>query len=261
MSLLNWRERQTYAPNARSNVSFIWNGTNDVASHGESAQTAVNYILSECNLMHSFGYKTIAATMISRTGNDPNKNAVNGLLRAQALTACDALADFAALPAVGADGANSGTIGTIEACPGATTNFQSDCIHLTQTAQQNLVAPMASHAIDQVTGSTPGNCDPNVVTAATYTSVAADGCKVFNASTNAIVDTLPSAVGYTNRVIKRCNNTLSGSNTVTIAAPSDNPFNGITGTTTVTVANNACKDFKGTLVSASAGGAYWQQLN
>jgi hypothetical protein len=62
-------------------------------------------------------------------------------------------------------------------------------------------------------------------------------------------------------VIKRCNNTLSGSNTVTIAAPSDNPFNGITGTTTVTVANNACKDFKGTLVSASAGGAYWQQLN
>ena len=261
MSLLNYRERQTYAPNARSNISFIWNGTNDMATHGETSQTAMNYVISECSLMHSFGYKTIAATMISRTGNDPVKNTFNALMRAQVLTACDALADFAAQPMVGADGANSGTIGTIEACPGGTTYFQSDCTHLTQTGQQTIVAPIASHAIDQVTGSSIANCDPNVVTAASYTSVAADGCKVFNTASNNITDTLPSAIGYTNRIIRRCNNSLSGSNTVTIAAPSDNPFNGVAGTTTVTVPNNACKDFKGTLVSASAGGEYWQQLN
>lgn len=261
MSLLNNRERVSYAPQAKSNISYIWNGTNDVATHGRTPQQTVDAILQECSLMHSFGFKTIAATMISRTGYDPSKNLVNGLLRAQALTQCDALSDIAANPLIGADGANSATPGTIEACPGGTTYFQSDCVHLTQSGQQNVVAPMASHSIDQATGSTPFNCDPTVITASSYTSVAADGCKVFNTASNSITDTLPSAVGYTNRVIRRCNNSLSGSNTLTIAAPSDSPFNNLTGTTSVTVPNNACKDFKATLISASAGGEYWQQLN
>jgi hypothetical protein len=255
MSLLNYRERQTYAPNARSNISFIWNGTNDVATHGETAAQTVNYILSECQLMRSFGYKTIVATTISRANSGTSvdatvKNPINALLRAQALTACDVLADFAGNPLVGADGAYANT-----------TYYQSDTTHLTQTGQQNVIAPMASHAIDQATGSSIANCDPTVVTASTYTSVAADGCKVFNTASNSITDTLPSAVGYTNRVLRRCNNSLSGSNTLTIAAPSDNPFNGVSGTTTVTVPNNACKDFKGTLISPTAAGEYWLQLN
>ena len=255
MSLLNYRERQTYAPNARSNISFIWNGTNDIATHGETAAQTVNYILSECQLMHSFGYRTIVATAISRANSGTSvdglvKNPINALLRAQALSACDVLADFAGNPLVGADGAYANT-----------TYYQSDTTHLTQPGQQNVIAPMASHAIDQATGSTPANCDPNVVTAATYTSAAADGCKVFNTASNSITDTLPSAVGYTNRVIRRCNNSLSGSNTLTIAGPSDNPFNAIAGTTTVTVPNNTCKDFKGTLISPTAAGEYWLQLN
>jgi hypothetical protein len=255
MSLLNYRERQTYAPNARSNISFIWNGTNDISTHGETAVQTVNYILSECRLMHSFGYRTIVATTISRENSGVPmdatvKNPINLLLRAQALSACDVLADFAGNPLVGADGAYANT-----------TYYQSDTTHLTQTGQQTVVAPMASHAIDEATGSTLANCDPNVVTAATYTSVAADGCKVFNTASNPITDTLPSAVGYTNRVIRRCNNSLSGSNALTLAAPSDSPFNGVAGTTSVTVPNNACKDFKGTLVSPTAAGEYWLQLN
>jgi hypothetical protein len=48
---------------------------------------------------------------------------------------------------------------------------------------------------------------------------------------------------------------------LTIAAPSDAPFNNTAGTTTLTVPNNSCKDFKGTLISNTAGGEYWQQLN
>ena len=255
MSLLATREKAAYAPNSGVNISFIWNGTNDVATHGRTAQQAVTSILQECQLMHSFGFRTIVATTISRglsgTSEDATvKNAINLLLRAQALTACDVLADFAGNPLVGADGAYANT-----------TYYQADQTHLTQAGQQNVIAPIASHAIDQATGSTLANCDPNVVTAATYTSVAADGCKVFNTASNSITDTLPSAIGYTNRVIRRCNNSLSGANTLTIAAPSDAPFNDITGSTTITVPNNTCKDFKGTLISPTASGEFWQQLN
>ena len=255
MSLLPTREKPSYAPNSKSNISFIWNGTNDIATHGRTAQQAVDSILEECQLMHSFGFKTIVATTISRANSGTSidstvKNPINLLLRQQALSACDVLSDFAGNPLVGADGAYANT-----------TYYQSDTTHLTQTGQQNVIAPIASHSIDQATGSTLTNCDPNIVTASTYTSVASDGCKAFNTASNSITDTLPSAIGYTNRVIRRCNNSLSGSNTLTIAAPSDTPFNNITGSTTITVPNNTCKDFKGTLVSPTTAGEYWQQLN
>ncbi len=255
MSLLPTREKPSYAPNAKSNISFIWNGTNDISTHGRTAQQAVDAILQECQLMHSFGFKTIVATTISRANSGTSvdavvKNPINLLLRQQALNACDVLSDFAGNPLVGADGAYANT-----------TNYQGDTTHLTQAGQQNVIAPMASHSIDQATGSTPFNCDPTVVTAATYTSVAADGCKVFNTASNSITDSLPSAIGYTNRIIRRCNNSLSGSNTLTVSAPSDTPFNNIAGSTTITVLNNSCKDFKGTLISPTAAGEYWQQLN
>ena len=255
MSLLPTREKPAYAPNAKSNISFIWNGTNDIATHGRTAQQAVDAILQECQLMHSFGFKTIVATTISRANTGTSldatvKNAINLLLRQQALSACDVLSDFAGNPLVGADGAYANT-----------TYYQGDTTHLTQSGQQNVIAPMASHSIDQATGSTLTNCDPNVVTSPGYTSLASDGCKVFNTAANSITDTLPSAIGYTNRVIRRCNNSLSGANTLTIAAPSDTPFNNIAGTTAVTVPNNSCKDFKGTLISPTTGGEYWQQLN
>ena len=255
MSLLPTREKPSYAPNAKSNISFIWNGTNDIATHGRTAQQTVDSILQECQLMHSFGFKTIVATTISRANSGTSvdaavKNPINLLLRQQALNACDVLADFAGNPLVGADGAYA-----------STTYYQSDTTHLSQAGQQNVIAPIASHAIDQATGTSIANCDPGVVTASTYTSVAADGCKVFNTAGNAITDTLPSAIGYTNRIIRRCNNSLSGTNALTIAAPSDTPFNNIAGSATVTVPNNACKDFKGTLISPTAAGEYWQQLN
>ena len=255
MSLLPTREKPSYAPNAKSNISFIWNGTNDIATHGRTAQQAVDSVLQECQLMHSFGFRTIVATTISRANSGTSidatvKNPINLLLRQQALSACDVLSDFAGNPLVGADGAYA-----------STTYYQSDTTHLSQVGQQTVIAPIASHSIDQATGSTPTNCDPNVVTASAYTSVASDGCKVFNTAGNAITDTLPSAIGYTNRIIRRCNNSLSGTNALTIAAPSDTPFNNIVGSTTVVVPNNACKDFKGTLISPTTAGEYWLQLN
>jgi hypothetical protein len=255
-SLMPYRESQYLGYLAPSNVNFIWNGTNDISTKGLTAQQALNSILNECAVSHSLGFKTIVATPISRanggTSQDPTvKDVLGPLIRQYAVPGgCDAVADFAGNPIVGADGAYSNT-----------TYYQSDTTHLTATGQASIIAPMASHAIDQVTGSNPQNCDPTVVTASTYTSVASDGCKVFNTASNSITDTLPSAIGYTGRVIRRCNNSLSGSNTLTIAAPSDTPFNNVTGSTSVTVPNNSCKDFKAMLISVSAAGEYWEQLN
>jgi hypothetical protein len=230
-----------------------------MVTYGRTGAQALAAILTECNFQRRYGYKTIVATPISRatagTSNDTaDKDTLGPLIRQYAVSGgsggCDAVADFAGDPRVGADGAYSNT-----------TWYQSDTTHLTAAGQASVIGPMASHAIDQVTGSTLTNCDPNVVTSATYTSVASDGCKVFNTASNSITDTLPSAIGYTGRVIRRCNNSLSGSNTLTIAAPSDTPFNNVSGSTTVTVPNNACKDFKSTLISVTAAGEYWQQLN
>jgi hypothetical protein len=255
-SLLPFREQLAYAPNAASNISFIWNGTNDITTKGFTAQQALNSIIEECNLNKKFGFKTIVATPIARANSGTSEDAVDKdvlgpLLRQYAVPGgCDALADFAGNPIVGADGAYTNT-----------TYYQSDQTHLTATGQASIIAPMASRAIDQLTGSTITNCDPIVVTTAAYTSVASDGCKVFNTAANSITDTLPSAIGYTGRVIRRCNTSASGSNTLTIAAPSDTPFNNIAGTTAITVPNNSCKDFKSTLVSTTAAGEYWQQLN
>jgi hypothetical protein len=255
-SLLPYREQLAYAPNAVSNVSFIWNGTNDISTKGFTAQQALNSIIEECNINRKFGFRTIVATPISRANSGTSEDAADKdtlgpLIRQYAVPGgCDVLADFAGNPIVGADGAYANT-----------TYFQGDQTHLTALGQSSIIAPMASHAIDQLTGSTLTNCDPNVVTTATYTSVASDGCKVFNTASNSITDTLPSAIGYTGRVIRRCNASTSGSNTLTIAAPSDTPFNNTAGSTAVTVPNNACKDFKSTLISTAAAGEFWQQLN
>jgi hypothetical protein len=249
-SLAPYRERLYFAPNAAANVNFIWDGTNDLSTHGLSAAATVAAIEGQCSLARSFGFRSIVATMISRTGEDTAKNTLNALIRANALQYCDGIADIAADPNIGADGAYA-----------SGTYFQSDGVHLLTSAQQNEVAPIASHLIDSLTGSSLNRCDPTIVTASTYTSVAADGCKIFNAASNVIADTLPSAMGYTGRVIRRCNQTSAGSDTVTIYAPSDFDFNNDGASHSVIVPNNTCKDFRATLVSASAGGDYWQQIN
>jgi len=250
-SLFPYREQLYFAPYAPVNINYIWNGVNDVTVYGESPAQTWAAIAGQCSLAKRLGFRAIASTLISVTGagNDALRDSANALIRGQGLSYCDAISDVAADPNIGADGAYSNT-----------TYFQGDGVHLVTSAQQNEVAPIASHAVDWLTGSSLIACDPVIVTASTYTSVAADGCKVFNAASNAITDTLPSAMGYTGRVIRRCNQS-SGSNAVTIAAPSDFDFNNDGATTTVTVPNKSCKDFRATLVSASAGGDYWQQIN
>ncbi len=244
--MLATREASVYAPQAPWNIDIYWAATNDVSTLGKTPASAVANILASCRQLKSIGFKVIVAGPIDRTGQSTNMETIASLLRAQALTQCDGFVDLTAVPLLGASGANTNT-----------TYFQVDAVHLT-AAGQVLVAGYMSNAVNALTGSSPIACDPALVTSATYASTAADGCKVFNAASNAIVDTLPSAVGYTGRVIKRCNNTTSGTNAVTITAPSDYPFNNVTGSTTSVIAAGACQNFKASVVSTTAGGDYWQ---
>ena len=97
-----------------------------------------------------------------------------------------------------------------------------------------------------------------MVTAASYTSTAVDGGLIFNTASNSIADTLFSAEWFTGRIISRCNNSTSGSNTLTIDAPSDYPFNNVTGSTAITVANGTCLKLQSTFVAGTTNGDYWR---
>ncbi len=247
--MLATREASVYAPQAPWNIDLYWAGTNDYSTGGKTPASAMANVLASCRQLKALGFKTIVADSIDRTTQSANVETFASLMRAQALTQCDGFVDLTAVPLLGASGANANT-----------TYFQVDGVHLT-AAGQVLVAGYMSNAVNALTGSSPLACDPALVTSATYASTAADGCKVFNAASNAIVDTLPSALGYTGRVIKRCNNTTSGSNTVTIAAPSDYPFNNVAGSTASVIAAGACQSYKASVVSTTAGGDYWQTLD
>jgi hypothetical protein len=76
-----------------------------------------------------------------------------------------------------------------------------------------------------------------------------------------VVVNLMTALYQTGVIKKYCNNSSSGSNTLTINAPSDYPFNNISGSTSITVPQNTCKEFESTLVSLQTGGNFWRQLN
>ena len=63
----------------------------------------------------------------------------------------------------------------------------------------------------------------------------------------------------TQRVIKRCNYTPgTTSNTVTLQAPSDYPFNNVTGSTTLAIPQNTCVNLQAVFNgSTSTPGNYW----
>jgi len=108
-----------FAHNAPVNIAVIWGGTNDIAN-GVSAAQAFFYLQTFAKDERALGFRIIVATMISRVGLDSQKDAYNALIRENWPNFADGLADLAANPNLGADGAYSNR-----------TYFQSDRIHLT----------------------------------------------------------------------------------------------------------------------------------
>jgi hypothetical protein len=138
-----------------------------------------------------------------------------------------------------------------------------DGTHLTAAAQVFKEASY-SQAYDRITvGSSNDDCDATTITnaASPYADQAADGCRTVDTVGGNVVVNLMSALYQTGQTKRYCNNSSGGSNTLTINAPSDFPFNGLSGSTSITVAQNTCANFTSTLVSVQTGGDYWRTVN
>lgn len=244
------REDAVFSNNAVKNVLQLWAGTNDVSVASLTPANTYNYLSQWASHVTKQSYKAAVflSTMISRTGQDTNKNALNTYLRAQNAgvpgSNISMLVDPAALPVLGADGAYSNL-----------TYFQSDGTHLTPTGY-TLVGNLRTHAENMFFGSNYANCDPTIITASTYTAADVDGCKQFNTGSNNITYTLYTSIGYTNRIVYACNVSTTGTNSLTITAASGEYINA-SGTTSIIVPPVTCLGLRSTLVSASAGGNYW----
>lgn len=232
------------------NVCHIWEGTNDVANGWSTAATALS-IQAHAKLMRQQGCdRVIVATMISRTGQDSNKDGLNAYLRQQWHGFADALDDLAAVPNIGADGAYANTASP--AC------FNSDNIHLTGpsgtgTCMGSLtgyafVGKQVGRLINMLDGTTLD--DPTVTTSNAYSEADADNF-LLQTPTAAATNTLPDCLGFTG--IKRRITNGSGSYAITVSGSGNTTT--ITGSNTV--AANAGAEFTCMLTSATSGGNYW----
>jgi hypothetical protein len=137
--------------NGGKNCLVIWAGTNDLAN-GADPSTVVGSLGAFCRARRIAGWKVIVVTMLSRVSNDANKNAYNTLIRQLWPTFADGLADVAANPNLGADGAYSDT-----------TYFNTDQIHPTNLSATSIIAPIISSAINRLYGNTLNSGNPNQV--------------------------------------------------------------------------------------------------
>lgn len=121
-----------------TNVVTVWGGTNDI--HGGSTPASVYANLkSYCSEVRSNGWKVIVATMLSRNGDDVNKNTYNNLILGDP-TVYDAVADFTGTP-LGIDGGYANTL-----------YFQSDGVHPTEYSVMNIEALVISKALFTLIG-------------------------------------------------------------------------------------------------------------
>ena len=226
-------------------VAVSWLGTNDVcpgANHNFTPAQAWANLRAWSGGLRSKGVRTVVMTMISRnTGGscDSYKNSLNTLIRQQWPGYFDAIADIAAVPSLGADGAYSNS-----------TYFFSDMAHITQIAATNVVAPLVSQVINAMDGATRQN--PNITTSNSYIESVADNY-LTDTPTAAATLTLPDCLGFTGwtRTIYNASSfysiTVSGINLETISGNAVIPP-GQTGL------------FRAQLTDPSTAGCYWLRI-
>jgi lysophospholipase L1-like esterase len=239
------RDAALYRHNAGRNVIRLWAGTNDVGL-GRTAQSALEGIRSYCRKAKAVGFQTIVSDMISRTGQDSNMQTLNTLLTTQD-TGCDLVLDLASDARLGAVGAYANA-----------TYYQADGIHLTQTGQQNIVAPAETRAINLLPALKAQTTSPTV-TAATYTSVDSDLYLPVSPAANSVAVTLPDCGFFTgiSRSIKNVQST--GSNAVTVAPAAGELIDG--SSTPIAVANGATLVLRSVVLNRTTAGCSWLRVS
>ena len=239
------RDAPLYRRNAGRNVIRLWAGTNDLGS-GHTPQQALDGIRSYCRKAKAAGFQTIVSDMISRTGLDSNMLALNALLTTQD-TGCDLVLDLASDARLGAVGAYANA-----------TYFQADGIHLSQTGQQNIVAPAETRAINLLAALKAQTTSPTV-TAAAYTSVDSDLYLPVNPAAQSVAVTLPDC-GYFTGISRSIKNAQSsGANTVTVAPAAGELIDG--SSTPIAIANGATLVLRSAVLNRTTGGCSWLKVS
>lgn len=236
-----WRDAPFCSTGANKSLAILFAGTNDVSTGTSPAQT-FSYIQSYASLLQQAGCQVGVVTMLSRTGEDTNKNALNALIRAGAATGGYFVADAASLTQLGADGAYSNL-----------TYFNSDGVHPTQSGQA-LLGSTISNAVNAYGIGTAGPSNPTVYSASTVSMLSADRNTTYTGAT-ASAWTLPDCLGVTGTEYSVFNNS-SGANLITFSGAGGEA---ITGGATVTQYSTA--KFRSTLTSPSAAGCGWVRLD
>ncbi len=118
-----------------TNVYVLWVGTND-CEVGRDPNTTWSNLVANSAARRAVGFKTVIGTMMSRgNGFDACKNVLNPIIRANWSGNFDGLADVAAVPQLGDDGAY------------ANTTYFADTIHPTTFASHTLIEPVFETAI------------------------------------------------------------------------------------------------------------------
>jgi len=218
------------------NVLILTDPSNDLCTPAPTYTAAQlgGVYASGVALAKAQGYSTvIIPTMLSRTGCDPQKNAIDLVLRQQAARMGASLLDTAAIPQLGADGAYSNL------------TYFSDATHPTN-AGDVLMQGAIARVILANTGSTAAAPTVSVATALTLT---ADVRFLNWTPTAAATGTLPECLGLTGydyqiRNLSAFAITMSGAGTETISG-------------SATVAASTPAVFTAQLTSPTAGGCSW----
>lgn len=249
---------QLYSPfcqtQSGNSIAMLFEGTNNGGINTPAQTWALT--TSWAQTMHAAGCKTIYIGMISRGGSfsglgggtyENFRYAYNALARANWKQAgFDAFVDSDADPFLGCT-----------SCFSNTTYYLGDQIHLTAAGQLKLALEVQQAINVTSNGSSITNPNPTVITASTYTFAYEDGAITFNTAANNINATLLSAQWQSGRIIQACNTSTSGTNTLTLTAPSDYPFNNVSGFTSVIVPNGSCQKFQATFVTGTPNGDFW----
>lgn len=268
----------TYAPlcNTTTGQSFgyVMDGTNNFQvpyntllgnTAAQQAQRVAELNFSFVNLMEGYGCRMAIVAMISRGASIPgtlsNDGAgnvwdtdmvnLNAKLRANAKSnKAEAFVDLGSDPDFGALGAYNSTTWYSNGSGG------TDFIHPSLAGQQRISAAAAC-ILDDVNSPALGSVASLTGTSGTLS------CGMENENFNAVGGstnwTLVSSMYQTWRNRTYCNVTPSGSNTVTITAPSGEPFNAVSGLTTVVIPASTCTTFTATFNENTTTPAnFWQ---
>jgi hypothetical protein len=116
------------------NIVVLWGGVNDHYSNGSSAAQIFAMLSSYASHLQSLGWRVIICTETDANGYAAKKNEINGYIRAGWTTFASGIADLAADPRIGADGAYTNA------------TYFADGVHMTD-AGQTLVGGIVQTAI------------------------------------------------------------------------------------------------------------------